>query len=73
MVLYLQRKVGSLGIARYLLSRIYDLAYRGEEIDEDINKLEKLIDGAVAVFVHEHGVDVKETALNFYLINIEPR
>jgi hypothetical protein len=56
-----------LGVAKYLLDRIYSSHLRDEDICEDINNLDKLISGAARVFVREHGVDLQETALDFYL------
>lgn len=57
-----------LGIAKYMLDRINDYSSRGIEIENEINKLDKLISGAASVVAQHCGVDAKETALDFYLM-----
>lgn len=67
----IQNALLRLGIAKYLLDRVYDYSYRGIEIDEEIRKIDKLISSAARVIVRQSGVDVKETVLDFYLVNVE--
>ena len=55
-----------MGYAAYLLDRVYDYAHRGIEID-------KLISGSARALVRLHGVDVKETVLDFHLPKLEAR
>lgn len=61
-----------LGIARYLLDAAYNDGMCGteQEFNSTLGKIEKLIDGAATVFAREHGVDIAETVLDFYLINL---
>lgn len=65
----IQNALLRLGIAKYLLNRVYDYSYRGIEIDEEISKIDKLISDAARVIVQQSGVDAKETMLDFYLVD----
>ena len=62
-----------LGIAKYLLDRVYDYSCRDIDIGDELNKIDKLISGAARVIAQQSGIDAKETMLDFYLVNMEPR
>jgi hypothetical protein len=62
-----RKRVHRIGCAYHLIDTVYDLAFKGPEIDDVIKKIANLLKGTTIGLAEAYEIDMRATRLDFYL------